>query len=93
MEYLNKEKAMRSKKLAISVPADVIEEVDRAAKHQGVTRSRFITDVLRRIARARRDAEITKRINQLFADPDIADEQEKTARDFRAVSSESGVEW
>jgi metal-responsive CopG/Arc/MetJ family transcriptional regulator len=84
---------MRSKKIAISVPADVIEEVDDAAKYRYLTRSAFITDVLRRVARAKRDADITKRINELFSDPEIAAEQTRTARDYRAISAKIGTEW
>lgn len=84
---------MPSKKLAISVPVDVVEQVDRAARQRGVTRSRYITDVLRRVAAARRDAEITRRINELFDDPDLAAEQKKTARDFATLAARSGIEW
>jgi metal-responsive CopG/Arc/MetJ family transcriptional regulator len=84
---------MRAKKIAISVPAEVIEEVDRAAEERRLTRSAFITDVLRRVARAKRDAEITEKINALFTDPEIVAEQKKAARDFRAVSSRIGTEW
>jgi hypothetical protein len=93
MEYQREVKTVSSKKVAISVPVEVIEQVDQAAKQQGVTRSGFITDVLRRVARARHDADITRRINQLFADPDVAAEQKRTARDFHAISSEVGTKW
>jgi metal-responsive CopG/Arc/MetJ family transcriptional regulator len=69
-------------KLAISVPKDVIAEVDRAAKRLGVTRSRFISDVLRKVARARTDAEITRRLDAVFGDPEVAAEQRRTNREF-----------
>ena len=57
---------MPVKKIAISVPPDVIRQVDLAARERGVTRSRFITDVLRRVARARSDAEIKRRVNEVL---------------------------
>ena len=84
---------MPCKKLAISVPAEVIKEVDRAAKLGGLTRSRFITNVLIRVASARSDVEITRRINEFFSDPEMANEQKQTARDFNALASLSGTEW
>lgn len=84
---------MAVKKLAISVPEDVIDEVDRAAAERGVTRSRFITDLLRVAARARSDAEITRRLNRIFSDPGIAAEQRRTARDLARVGSDDGTEW
>ena len=84
---------MSCKKFAISVPVAVMQQVDLAARRQGVTRSRFISEVLHRIAAARRDAEVTRRINELFADPDLETEQKQTARDFNAVASTAGTEW
>ena len=43
---------MAARKFAISVPEEVIREVDHAAKRRGMTRSGFITDVLSQVARA-----------------------------------------
>lgn len=84
---------MPVKKFAISVPEDVMAQVDRAAASRGVTRSRFIADVLRGVASARSDAEVTARINRLFADPEIAREQRATATKFHAVAPASGSDW
>jgi len=84
---------MLSKKFAISVPITVMQQVDLAARRQGVTRSRFVSNVLRRIADARRDAEVTRRINELFADQDVGAEQKQTARDFNSLGSTPGTEW
>jgi len=84
---------MLSKKFAISIPVAVMQQVDLAARRQGVTRSRFISNVLRRIANARKDAEITRRINELFTDPVLETEQEQTAREFNSLASSAGTEW
>ncbi len=58
-------------KTAIAVPADVLADIDRAARALGESRSKYITRVLRAAVRAKRDAEITHRLNQLFG-PDGA---------------------
>ncbi len=84
---------MAARKFAISVPEEVMREVDRAARGLGVTRSRFISGVLRRVARARSDSEITRRVDELFADPEIAREQSETARALRSRASRAGTEW
>jgi hypothetical protein len=84
---------MAAKKLAISAPEEVIREVDHAAKRRGMTRSGFITDVLSRVARARTDAEITRRVNDLFSDPEIAREQVETTNKFRRIAPRRGAEW
>jgi hypothetical protein len=39
--------------------------------------------------RARRDAEVTKRLNELFADPELAEEQARMAREL----GEAGTDW
>ena len=84
---------MGAKKFAISVPAEVMDQVDRAAARRGVTRSRFISDVLRRVADTQRDVEITRRIDEVLSDPQLAEEQRQTARDFGAARSQAGTEW
>jgi metal-responsive CopG/Arc/MetJ family transcriptional regulator len=84
---------MPVKKLAISVPEDVIRAVDRAAAARRVTRSRFISDTLRVIAGARTDAEIRVRVDRVMADLDVPAEQRDTARAFQRAGSRRGTEW
>jgi hypothetical protein len=84
---------MAVRKFAISVHEQIMREVDRAAAERGVTRSRFIADVLRRAAQARSDAEITRQLDRLFADQEIANEQRATARAFQSAGSSVGTEW
>jgi hypothetical protein len=83
---------MAAKKIAISVPEDVLAQVDQAAARRGITRSGFITEVLRRVAAARGDAEIRRRVDALFSDPGTAGEQRDTARAGAAAlpGTESG---
>lgn len=84
---------MAAKKIAISVPEEVLTAVDRAAAERSVTRSRFITDVLRRVAAARTDAEVRRRVDELFSDPRIAGEQRETARAGAAALRDRESEW
>jgi metal-responsive CopG/Arc/MetJ family transcriptional regulator len=84
---------MSAKKFAISIPEDVMRQVDEAAAKRKMTRSGFIAEVLRRVARARSDAEITKRINHVFADPALATEQKETAEAYLSGGSTAGSEW
>jgi metal-responsive CopG/Arc/MetJ family transcriptional regulator len=84
---------MAAIKFAISVPAEVMKKVDRAAKKREITRSRFISDVLRTIADAGNDQEIVERINRLFSDQKLAREQRRAAQDFSRAASNEGMEW
>jgi metal-responsive CopG/Arc/MetJ family transcriptional regulator len=77
---------MPMKKVAISLPAPVLETVDRLAAEQGASRSRVISTILARVARAKRDRDITAAVDALFADEGVAAEQKRTADRFLRVS-------
>ena len=80
---------MAHRKTAIAVPAEILDEVDRAARARGESRSRFITRVLRLAVRARRDADVTRRLDALFADEPLAEEQRREADDLARYA----VDW
>lgn len=66
---------MPLQKTAIAVPADVLRAVDDLARARGVSRSALITRILRAALRAKRDREITARLDALFADDAVRAEQ------------------
>jgi DNA topoisomerase VI subunit B len=76
-------------KTAITVPEEVLAEIDRAARSRGESRSKYITRVLRAAMRARRDAEITRRLNELFATEDMAARQ----REDMELLDRVGTSW
>ncbi len=76
-------------KTAITVPADVLADVDRAARSHGESRSKYITRVLRTSVRVGRDAEITARLNELFA----AEETKSSQHRETAVWDEASAPW
>lgn len=80
---------MACRKTAIAVPEDILEEVDRAARERGESRSRFISRVLRLAVRARRDAEVTRRLDALFADESVREEQRREAQELAQL----GINW
>jgi len=80
---------MAHRKTAIAVPAEILDEGDRAARARGESRSRFITRVLRLAVRARRDADVTRRLDALFADESLAEEQRREADDL----ARHAVDW
>ena len=84
---------MTVKKLAISLPEDVLALVDDSAKRKGMTRSGFIAAVLRQVAGARRDADVTRRLNALFADEAVALESVESAAQLLAARRTEGTEW
>lgn len=83
---------MAMRKTAITVPDDVLEQVDEAARERGESRSRFISRVLGDLARARRDAEISRRLNALFGEPGVAEGQRRVARELGRAAHHLGAE-
>ena len=80
---------MPLRKTAIAVPDDLLAAVDRAARERHESRNRFVTHVLRHAVRARRDADITRRLNDLFAGPELAEHQVRDASELDAL----GTPW
>ncbi len=84
---------MAMKKIAISLPEPVLETVDKLAASRGESRSHLIAIVLTRVARAKRDRDITAQIDALLADPAVAHEQKLTADEFLRISSWPKENW
>ena len=80
---------MRWLKIAITVPEEIVTQVDRAARKRGESRSTFISRVLRAALRARRDAEIARRLDELFQNEEVAAEQARVTRELDAA----GTDW
>ena len=85
---------MPLRKTAIAVPDDLLAAVDRVARARHESRNRFVIRVLEHAVRARRDAEITRRLNELFTSPDLAGQQSRDASEFDRVGSDwSDERW
>lgn len=80
---------MASAKVAITIPEEVLARVDVAARERRESRSSFISNVLRTALRARRDAEIARRLDALFMREDVAAEQRRITRELDSV----GTDW
>lgn len=80
---------MPLRKTAIALPADLLAEIDSAARARHESRNRFVTRVLEAAVRARRDADVTRRLNELLADPGLSQEQLRTAAELDAA----GTDW
>jgi metal-responsive CopG/Arc/MetJ family transcriptional regulator len=80
---------MPLRKTAIAIPEALLAAIDRAAKERHETRNRFVTRILERAVRARRDAEITRRLDELFADTGLVEAQKGEAAELEAA----GTDW
>lgn len=85
---------MPLRKTAIAVPDDLLAAVDRVARARRESRNQFVIRVLQHAVRARRDAEITRRLNELFAAPDLAQQQSRDASALDRIASDwSDERW
>ena len=75
------------RKTAIALPAELLDDIDREAQELGESRSRYITRILRCAVRARHRAAVTRRLDELFADPALATEQRRSAEELDAAGS------
>ena len=82
---------MRAAKFAISVPAETMTQVDRAAKRLGLTRSRYIAVVLARVAQRERNAAVSQRVDEVLAELDKQDLD--LVRHLAAARRSQGTEW
>ena len=80
---------MACRKTAITVPEKLLAEIDRAARRRGKSRSSFIVAVLETAVRARDDAEITRRFNEVFVDPETGASQQRETADVDQL----GTDW
>jgi hypothetical protein len=83
---------MSTAKIALSIPKDVLQEVDAAARERGESRSGFVSRVLRAAIQARSDAEVTRRLDELFRDPAIAAQQLLVADQLDSAGTNWGDE-
>ena len=84
---------MAVKKIAISLPPQALKQIDQAARESGENRSGFIARICVLAAMARSDREIRRKINKLFADPEIARDQVATAEAMLQAGHSVGTEW
>jgi hypothetical protein len=82
-----------ARKTAISVPPLLLELVDAAARQRGESRSRFIQRILVEAVRSRRDADVRRRIDALFADEGAARAQKRDAALFEQVNAWDRETW
>jgi acid stress-induced BolA-like protein IbaG/YrbA len=71
----------------------VLKTVDQLAARRGESRSRVIATILSRVARVKRDRDITAEIDALFADETIVAEQKRTAEELLQMSPWTKEEW
>jgi metal-responsive CopG/Arc/MetJ family transcriptional regulator len=84
---------MNTQKVAITIPIDLVAMVDEMSKERGMSRSKYISSVLREKILNEKERQLKYAFNQVFSDDSIRKEQLETASWFEGTGSKAGQEW
>jgi metal-responsive CopG/Arc/MetJ family transcriptional regulator len=84
---------MHTQKVAITIPADLLTMIDDISKEKGLSRSKYITTVLREKVLSEKERQIKDSYNRVFSDDAIKKEQLQTAIWFDGTGNQGGQEW
>ena len=84
---------MRTEKIAITIPSDLVSMIDDIRSKRGVSRSKFITLLLREKIMDEQAREIREAYDRVFSDESIVQEQLDTTAGFEGSGKDEGQEW
>jgi metal-responsive CopG/Arc/MetJ family transcriptional regulator len=84
---------MRTEKIAITIPSDLVSVIDEIRGKRGISRSKFITNILREKIKDDRVREIREAYDRIFSDKSVIKEQLETATWFEGSGKNEGQEW
>jgi hypothetical protein len=84
---------MNTQKIAITVPSDIIDIIDKITVQRSMSRSKYISLLLREKLQEERNSYLKNEYDRVFSDNAICDEQLKIARWLEGAGSKEGQEW
>ncbi len=84
---------MATKKIAITIPHDVVSMVDEASNRLGISRSKYISSILKDRLEEEKGKWIRESYDQVFADETVQQEQLDTAKWYESSGQFEGQEW
>ena len=84
---------MNTQKVAITIPNDIIAVIDKISKKSGVSRSKYISEVLRDKIKEEQGKKLISAYNEIFSDESIQKEQLETAEWFKGSGDSEGEAW
>lgn len=84
---------MNTQKVAITIPKKIVMMIDMISKKQGISRSRYISSVLREKLADEQERIIKEAYDRVFSDAEIRKEQLETVNWFEESGHVEGQEW
>jgi len=81
---------MNTQKVAITVPKDLIATIDEISRLKGISRSKFISEVLSEKVRDEQDRQLIEAYDRVFSDDAIRKEQIDTAEYSEGSGNDEG---
>jgi hypothetical protein len=84
---------VNTQKVAITIPTDLVVMIDDISKQRGLSRSKYISTVLREKVLSEKGRQVKDSFNRVFSDDAIKKEQLQTAIWFDGTGNRGGQEW
>lgn len=84
---------MNAQKVAITMPENLVKQVDILSSNQGLSRSRYITLAIAEKIEKEKERFLKDSYDRVFSDEAVQREQLETAKCFEGVGSQGGQEW
>ena len=80
-------------KISVTVPDDILTEAKALASKKKINLSRFVASALAEKTQSMKEELLLKRINEAFADPEIAKEQKSMAETIADNTEVEELPW
>ncbi len=84
---------MHTEKIAITIPSDLVSVIDEIRGKRGISRSKFITHILKEKIKDEQAREIREAYDKVFSDESVIKEQLETSSWFEGSGKDEGQEW
>lgn len=84
---------MHTQKIAITMPKDLVATIDEISKEKGLSRSKFISVLLKEKILEDKKKQIRDAYDRVFSDESVRKEQLNWTRWFESADTEDGQEW
>ena len=84
---------MNTRKVAITVPKDLIVIIDEISRLKGISRSKFISSVLSEKVRDEKDRQLREAYDRVFSDDAIRKEQIDSVEYSEGSGNDEGQRW
>lgn len=84
---------MNTRKIAITIPKELISTIDKFSRQKGISRSKYISSILAEKIDEEQKKRIKTAYDAVFSDEAVCKEQLETTAWFENAGNKAGQEW